>query len=184
MRLLYATCKKEFKIEGGIPQEPCIIAFWHGELLMHPFLYQKLRPNHKIAAMISEHFDGELIARTIAYFGFDAIRGSSRKGGAKALIAAFRKIKEGYDIAITPDGPRGPRHSVAPGIVALAKKSNAPIVIFHYEASKCWQLKSWDRFIIPKPFSKITFFVKKPFKINSFDDNKAKAFIQEKMLQF
>ena len=183
MRLLYATCKKEFIIEEPLPQEPIIIAFWHGELLMHPFLYQRVRPRHRVAVMISEHFDGELIARTIARFGFDALRGSSRRGGVKALIAAIKRIEQGEDIAITPDGPRGPRHSVAPGIVALAKKSNAPIVIFHYEASKFWQLRSWDRFVIPKPFSKLTFFVAKPFKIENIDDNEAKALIKKKMLQ-
>ncbi len=134
--------------------------------------------------MISEHFDGELIARVIAFFGLNALRGSPKKGGAKALIGAFRKLRSGDDIAITPDGPRGPIFSVAPGIVALAKKSDSYIVPFCYRPSRYWRLKSWDRFIIPKPFCTIDFFIGKPFKIGQMSDNEAEAFIKERMLEF
>jgi len=133
--------------------------------------------------MISEHFDGELIARTNRYFGIDAVRGSSKRGGAKALIGAMRLLKSGYDVAITPDGPRGPRRSVAGGVVALAKKSDAYILPFSYASTRYWKLGSWDGFIIPKPFSRIDFFVGEPLKITSLDDNEAKALIKRRLLE-
>ncbi len=149
-----------------------------------PFLYKKIRGSHPIAVMISEHFDGELIAKTIAYFGLDSIRGSSKKGGAKVLIQAMKRMRAGEDIAITPDGPRGPRHSVAPGIVKLAQKMDAYIVPFHYDADRFWQLGSWDRFEIPKPFSTLTYRIGRPFKIENMSEEAAKAFIKEQMLQY
>ena len=184
MRLLYRSCKKEFHLPSHLPKEPFIVAFWHGELLMQPFLYHKIRPSHKIAVMISEHFDGELIARTIERFGFESIRGSSKKGGARVLISAMKRLKDGYDVAITPDGPRGPRHSVAGGIIALSQKMGAKIVPFSYKANKFWQLDSWDRFVIPKPFTTLHFFVGEPFDVNGMSEEEAKAFIKKRMLQY
>lgn len=184
MRAIYVSCKKEFHIPNNLPQEPFIVAFWHGELFMQPFLYKRVRPSHKIAVMISEHFDGELIARTIEHFGFESIRGSSKKGGARVLISAIKRLKEGYDIAITPDGPRGPRYSVASGIIALSQKTGAKIVPFSYRADSYWQLGSWDRFVIPKPFSKLSFFVGEPFDVEGMSEKEAKAFIKERMLQY
>ena len=144
-------------------------------------MYQKIRGDHPIAVMISEHFDGELIARTIGHFGFEAIRGSSKKGGAKVLIQALKRLKAGSDVAITPDGPRGPRHSVAPGIVILSQKSDAYIVPFSYSASKYWQLRSWDRFIIPKPFSTLHFRVGEPFKLTGMDEERARREVKRRL---
>ncbi|MRI59358.1 MAG: hypothetical protein C6H99_07625 [Epsilonproteobacteria bacterium] len=183
IRGLFLTCKKRYHLRS-LPDEPLIIAFWHGNLLMQPFLYKRVRPKRKVWVMISEHFDGELIARIISYFGFGAVRGSPKKGGAKALIGALRKLKEGDDVAITPDGPRGPIYSVAPGIVALAQKSGAYIVPFAYRCDRCWRLGSWDRFMIPKPFSTIDFYVGEPLKIDGMEQEEAKAFIKDQMLQY
>lgn len=132
--------------------------------------------------MISEHFDGEIIARIISFFGFSTVRGSSSKGGARVLIEAIKTLKDGEDIAITPDGPRGPRHSVADGIVALAQKTNSKIVLFNYQATDFWQLKSWDKFVVPKPFSKITFFADKVLDISQMNSEEAKEFIKGQML--
>lgn len=184
IRLIYLTCKKRFSIPKNLPQEPFVVAFWHGELLMQPYLYRKIRGSHKIAVMISEHFDGEIIARTIKSFRIESIRGSTKKGAAKVLLGAIKKMREGYDIAITPDGPRGPRHSVADGIVAISKKMDAYIVPFRYKASRYWQLNSWDKFIIPKPFSTIYFYAGKPFKVKDLDLESAKDFVKKEMLQF
>ncbi len=100
------------------------------------------------------------------------------------LIQAMKSLRAGEDVAITPDGPRGPRHSVAPGIVKLAQKMDAYILPFHYEASSFWQLGSWDRFEIPKPFSTITFRIGEPFKLDGMSEEDAKAFIKEQMLQY
>ncbi len=184
IRVIYATCKKVYKTPHELPKEPFIVAFWHGELLMQPYLYRKVRKDHKIAVMISEHFDGELIAKTVERFGIEAVRGSTKKGAARVLLAAIKKMREGYDVAITPDGPRGPRHSVADGIAALSLKMDAYIVPFGYRAKSCWRLNSWDRFVIPKPFTTLEFFVGEPFKIGSMDKESAKDYIKKRMLQF
>lgn len=181
--LIYLTCKKRYDIASKIPDEPFIIAFWHGELLMQPFLYKYLRPDHKVAAMISEHADGEVLARLIGFFGFESSRGSGRKNGAKALLSSLRKMDDGYDVAITPDGPRGPRHSMAEGIVAIAQKKKAKIVLFNYQASSFWQLKSWDKFVVPKPFSTITFFASEPICIADKDSSQALELIKTGLLK-
>ncbi len=181
IKLLYATCKKRFHLpkEGYI--SPSIVSFWHGEILMNPFLYKKYMKNVKISLMISEHFDGELIARTAGFFGFGFIRGSSFKGGVKALKESFGKIDKGESIAITPDGPRGPRHTVADGIVMIAQKKNIPVIVYRYKASSFWQINSWDRFIIPKPFCRLDFYASKPFYITGMSREEAKKAIKEKL---
>lgn len=181
IRLIYFSVKKRFHLPSSVPQEPFMVAFWHGKLLLAPFIYTKLRKNVKIGVIISDHFDGEIIARTMDYFGFETIRGSSSKGGIKALKESFRKISEGYDIAITPDGPRGPYHSIADGIVSITQKKEMMIVVFNYKASACWELKSWDRFMIPKPFSTMDFYASEPFSIAGLDKDAAKARIKEKL---
>jgi hypothetical protein len=150
---------------------------------MQPFLYHKIRPNHKITVMISEHFDGEIIARLIEYFGFESSRGSARKNGAKVLLGTMRKMDDGYDVAITPDGPRGPRHSVADGIVAIAQKKKAKIVAFNFQASSFWQFRSWDKFTVPKPFSTITFFASEPICVDGTPIGEAGELIKNELLK-
>ncbi|XOB61841.1 lysophospholipid acyltransferase family protein [Campylobacterota bacterium DY0563] len=182
VRFIYLTSKKVFHHPKIDLNEPFIVTFWHGELLMQPFNYKKIKPKGKVSAMISEHKDGEAITRTVEYLGIDSIRGSSTRGGAKALIGAIKELKAGDDIAITPDGPKGPRHSVADGIVAISQKTNARILIFNCKPTKYWQFNSWDKFIVPKPFGKLEFFIQEPFDINSLDTNEAKELIKKKLL--
>lgn len=179
--LLRLSCRIRIDASKDLSSSPFIVAFWHGELLFQPFLYRKIRGSHPIAVMISEHFDGEIIARIIAFFGFETVRGSGRKNGVKALLAAIKKLESGYDIAITPDGPKGPRHSVADGIVAMAQKKSVPVVAFHIEASRYWRLKSWDGFIIPKPFSSITLYAGEPFLLDGMEMDAAKALVHERL---
>ena len=149
---------------------------------MQPFNYHKLKPNGKISGMVSNHKDGEIITRIIEYLGIHAIRGSSSKGAVKVLISAIKEIRGGDDIGITPDGPRGPRHSVADGIVAISKKTNAKILIFNCKPTKYWQFKSWDKFILPKPFGTLEFFIQEPLDISLLEMEEAKELIKEKML--
>lgn len=149
---------------------------------MQPFNYKKLKPYGKVSGMVSKHKDGEVITKTVEYLGINSIRGSSSRGAVKVLISAIREIKNGDDIAITPDGPRGPRHSVADGIVSISKKTNAKILIFNCKPSSYWQIKSWDKFIIPKPFGTLEFFIQEPLDISELDINEAKVLIKEKML--
>lgn len=182
VRFIYLTNKKVFHHPKIDLNESFIVAFWHGELLMQPFNYKKLKPHGKVSAMISEHKDGEAITRTVEYLGIHSIRGSSSKGGAKALISAIREIKGGDDIAITPDGPRGPRHSVADGIVAIHKKTNARILMFNCKPTKYWQFKSWDKFIVPKPFGTLEFFISEPLDLKDLEIQQAKELVRKSML--
>lgn len=182
VRFIYLTNKKVFHHAKVNEDESYIVAFWHGELLMQPFNYQHLRPKGKVSAMISEHKDGEAITKTVEYLGIDSIRGSSSRGGAKALIGAIKELKGGDDIAITPDGPRGPRHSVADGIVAIHKKTNAKILVFNCKPTKYWQFKSWDKFIVPKPFGTLEFFIQEPLCLEGLEMEEAKELVREKML--
>lgn len=182
VRFIYLTSKKVFHHPNINKDESYVVAFWHGELLMQPFNYQKLKPSGKISAMISQHKDGEAITRTVEYLGIHSIRGSSSRGAAKVLISAIKEIKGGDDVAITPDGPRGPRHSVADGVVAISQKTNAKILVFNCKPSKYWQFNSWDKFIVPKPFGKLEFFIQEPLDISGLEMDEAKKLIKEKML--
>jgi len=184
IRVLYLTCKKKFHLPIARPKAPFLVAFWHGEILMNPFLYKKMIKDVKMSLMISDHFDGEMIAKSMSYFGFDTIRGSSTRGGIKALKESFKKIDLGHCIAITPDGPKGPRHSVADGIVSIAQKKELEIVTFNYTASSFWEMKSWDKFMIPKPFSTINFYASEPFKVTDLDKEDAKVEIKKRLTTY
>ena len=129
-----------------------VLVLWHGEML--PLLYY--HRDQQIGVLVSEHGDGEIIARILSGFGFRLIRGSTSRGAARALIAVDRELREGHVVGITPDGPRGPRHSVAPGALLAAHRANVKLVSLAARASSFWRLGSWDQFIIPKPFSTIT----------------------------
>jgi lysophospholipid acyltransferase (LPLAT)-like uncharacterized protein len=164
LRVIMITCKKRVEFDERFDGRQLIYAGWHGELLLFPYFYkyyaQRQNVDRNIYLLISQHSDGELIARFGNLFGCESIRGSSSKGAVKSLVEAIRRVKSGYDLGVTPDGPKGPRHSVADGIAAVSAKTGVDIVCYNYNASKFWQLKSWDRFAIPKPFSTITFYAK------------------------
>jgi lysophospholipid acyltransferase (LPLAT)-like uncharacterized protein len=140
---------------------PVIFALWHGQLL--PLLYAHRGQN--IAAMISEHRDGELIAQVAHHLGVHTVRGSTSRGAARALISACRAVEQGEDLAITVDGPRGPARSVAPGTMVVSQRTGAPVIPVVADASRAWRLKSWDRFMIPKPFARVTVAYDRPFAI-------------------
>jgi lysophospholipid acyltransferase (LPLAT)-like uncharacterized protein len=131
---------------------PVVLVLWHGEML--PLLYH--HRNRGIAVLVSEHGDGEIIARILRDFGFRLVRGSSSRGAARALVAVDRELRAGVDVGITPDGPRGPRHSVAPGALLAAHRAGVRMMPLAASASAFWQLGSWDRFMIPKPFARVT----------------------------
>ena len=183
VKLLSLSCKKQFIISEKLPNEPLIITMWHGELLMQPFLYKYLRKDRNIALAISDHFDGEFLARIQSFFGFKTIRGSSRKGMIKLLKSMFKSLDDGLDIGLTPDGPKGPRHFVADGTVLVAQKKNIKIVCFNYKVSSHWQLNSWDKFIIPKPFSTITFYSSKILDVSRMDKKTANEFLKKQLLE-
>ena len=133
-------------------RQPIVFTLWHGQML--PLLW--VHRGEGVAVLISEHEDGELIARVARAFGFRAIRGSTTRGAERALLGMVRTVAEGGDIAVTPDGPRGPAGRFAPGVLVAAQRAGAPVVAVGVSAPRAWRLGSWDRFMIPKPFARVT----------------------------
>lgn len=183
VRFIYLTSKKRFHYSKVDENEPLLIAMWHGDLLMQPLNYREFRKNGKVKVIVSEHKDGLIIKKVCEYLGVGGIPGSSSKGGIKALKNALKELKSGTDVAITPDGPRGPRFSIADGIVAISKKTNTRIVALSSMPQSYWQVNSWDKFVIPKPFGIIDFYVSEPFSVAHLDIDEAKKLIKEKMLE-
>jgi hypothetical protein len=183
IRFLYLTNKKNFHAPETITDEPVIFACWHGELLMLPYLYKHYRKTPHAKVLISPHFDGELISRTIKYFGLGTLAGSSDKNPARVLIQAIKTIKEGYDIGITPDGPKGPRHEVADGIIVMAQKAKAKVVLVEIKPTKFWQLNSWDKFTIPKPFGTLNYYASSEIDLSGMDLEDARLLLKEGLLK-
>lgn len=183
IRVLYFTNKKIFHAPQTLDDKPFIMACWHGELLMIPYAYTHYKKNPHVKLIISEHFDGNLIAKTLAFFNFQTIRGSSTRGGIKALLMSIKELKNGYDLGITPDGPKGPRHEVSDGIVVMAQKTGAKIVLVEIKPSSYWQLKSWDKFVIPKPFGVIEYYISDMIDISTLEFEEARRVIKEGLLK-
>lgn len=138
-----------------------IMAFWHGRILPATYYFR----NRGIVVITSENFDGEWIAGIIERFGFGTSRGSSSRGGARALLQLSRDLSAGKPAGFTVDGPRGPARVSQPGAVWLAKASGHPVLPFHLEADRYWTLNSWDRTQIPKPWSTVAISIGEPFYV-------------------
>ena len=147
IRVTHDEALRRMRAEG----RPVIFALWHGQLL--PLLYH--HRGEGVAILISEHGDGEIIARVAMSLGYRTVRGSTSRGAARALLGLVRVIGDGHDLAITPDGPRGPAKSFAPGALIVAQRSGAPIIPIAMSASSSWRLASWDSFVIPRPFARV-----------------------------
>ena len=129
-----------------------IFSLWHGQLL--PLLWHHREEG--VVLLISEHQDGEMVARAAESLGYALVRGSTTRGGDRALISVIRELQAGREVAITPDGPRGPARKYAPGALIAAQRSGAMILPVVAVADKAWRLRSWDQFMIPKPFARVT----------------------------
>jgi lysophospholipid acyltransferase (LPLAT)-like uncharacterized protein len=138
-----------------------VLAFWHGRILPATYYFRQ----RGIVVITSEHFDGEWIARIIEGFGYGTARGSSTRGGRKALRALVRAVRAGRPAGFTVEGPRGPARRAQPGAVWLAGATGHPLVPFHIEAARHWTLPSWDRAQIPKPFSLVALVVGAPIEV-------------------
>ena len=150
---------------------PVALAFWHGQML--PLLVH--HRGRGAAVLISEHRDGEIIAQVVRAFGQRAVRGSTSRGGTRALLELAAELRRGNGIALTPDGPRGPRHSFAPGALVAAHRAGAPIVALVAHVDRAWRLKSWDRFEIPKPFARVTIAYSEPLLVGGASAREAAA---------
>jgi lysophospholipid acyltransferase (LPLAT)-like uncharacterized protein len=138
-----------------------VMAFWHGRILPATFYFR----GRGIVVITSENFDGEWIARIIERFGYGTARGSTTRGGRKALIQLVRAMEAGKPAGFTLDGPRGPAKVAQPGAVWLARRTGNPLLPFHLEASAYWSVKSWDRTQIPKPFTIVALVVGEPLEV-------------------
>jgi lysophospholipid acyltransferase (LPLAT)-like uncharacterized protein len=161
MKLLATTLRMEVRDECGIgsargKMPPVIYVLWHSRFFTVPPAWQRLCGRHrKTVVLTSASRDGDMVARAMAVFGLDAVRGSSSRRAVAALVGLKRALLEGCDVCLTPDGPKGPRYQVQAGFIKLAQASGAPIVPIHVRFSSAWRLKTWDRFVIPKPFSRV-----------------------------
>ncbi len=138
-----------------------IICFWHNRIFLGTYFHR----DRRIVVITSQSFDGEYIARFIQRFGYGAIRGSSTRGGVGALVEMIRLMKNGLATSFSIDGPKGPRYVAKSGACLLAKKTGNPMLPFSVEAEKFWEVKSWDRLQIPKPFTRAKFFHAAPIYV-------------------
>jgi len=164
-----------------------ILAFWHNRILLLPFIYRyQMRLKH-LVAMVSKSRDGQFLADFLEKFDFHAVRGSSSTGGRETFVQAIRMARQGYDIAISPDGPRGPMYQVQPGVIKLAQITSLPIVPTGYQVNIRRELHSWDRFILPAPFARIAFETAPPITVprraGKRELEKARQQLQEQLMQ-
>jgi lysophospholipid acyltransferase (LPLAT)-like uncharacterized protein len=155
IRLIGPTLRVCISFEEGaqesLEQRPLIGSFWHSCIIPATYICRNLG----VRVMSSYSYDGEYMGRIIHKFGFVAVKGSSSRNAVRALLGLRRALKEGWTVAFTLDGPRGPRHKVKPGPVALGRSTGVPLSMFHAAVEKAWVLNSWDRMMIPKPFSRV-----------------------------
>ncbi|RMG39495.1 MAG: DUF374 domain-containing protein [Candidatus Dadabacteria bacterium] len=172
-----------FKLHELPTDRPFIVVFWHARQLMLPYVYlefkQKIR-KEGVVALISRHRDGRYIAEAVKRFGIESIAGSSTRGGKEALNELVKQVKNGKVAAVTPDGPRGPARKVKPGVVVLAARTKAPVYPIAYSAKNLWRFNSWDKMILPKPFSKAVLAIGEPITVKNLPpDGDLGKYLQE-----
>ena len=174
LRLLGMTWRVRREGQGAFDdmlakREPFIIVFWHGEIVPVTWVHR----NRGFAPLISRHADGEIIARIVEGLGYRTVRGSTSRGGVRALLETAQRVEEGITVGFTPDGPRGPRHVFAPGALIVAQRTGRPIVALGATASRAWRLRSWDKHLIPKPFATVTVRYSQPQFVKASDAREA-----------
>jgi hypothetical protein len=159
LRLLGLTLRFRLEDRSGLRDErikhPVIWAFWHNRMLMVPVIYNWFYKKRQGSVLTSASKDGAIIAGVMHRFGIGAVRGSSSRRGSTAIRELAAEVERGGDVAITPDGPRGPRYTLGPGIIFLAQLTGVPVVPIRIEYSRAVRLKSWDAFMIPLPFTRV-----------------------------
>lgn len=168
VRALFVTLRPEYlqrQLECQIRnrRSPILFTFWHGRMLYFVKLYEFL--GSRVTVLVSHSRDGELVAQLLARFGFHITRGSSSQGGARGLLAVVDKVRSGMDACFTPDGPRGPRYQVKPGLVLVAKRTGAAILPMTFGARRRRALPSWDAFLLPLPFSRVVVIYGEPIYV-------------------
>lgn len=180
MKTLWFTYRKRYHVVDPQIEGQCIAVSWHSELFLSPQIYRKFRKKVATSAIISQHYDGDLITKVLSYFEIIPLRGSSRRGAKAVLMSAIKSLSGGESVLLTPDGPRGPRYSMSDGTTALAMRFNLPIMVINYRPHSYWQLKSWDKFLIPKPFSSLDIYYQ-VVSLEGMDREEAKSYLQKQM---
>ena len=172
LRLVFFTLRLRVNDESGVSNNtqpgPILMCFWHNRILGIALTFLRRYPHqqrHGVTVLTSPSRDGEILAQAMDRLGMGSVRGSSSRRGSQALRELVRLVESGGDIAITPDGPRGPRYSLGPGVLLLSQTTGAPIVPMHARFSWAIRLKTWDGFIIPLPFSTVSVNVGRPIPI-------------------
>lgn len=159
VRMVALTLRIRIDDQCGIlakrPEGSLIWAFWHNRILVMPWVYRRHLSDRNGTVLTSASRDGAVLAETMRNFGVSSVRGSSSRRGGQAMVELVKWIADGHDVVIIPDGPRGPCYHLQPGIVKLAQKTGAWIFPIQVDYHSYWELKSWDRFRIPKPFSSV-----------------------------
>jgi lysophospholipid acyltransferase (LPLAT)-like uncharacterized protein len=161
VNLLCATLRYKVIDEAGFLEKPfprpVVLLVWHNRILAMPAVYRRYYPKRKgLLVLTSASRDGAYLSEFVRCFGMGSVRGSSSRRGAAALLDLIRNLEAGFDLCITPDGPRGPRYSLGPGALLLSERCQVPLLPLLVEYSAFWRFKSWDGFAVPKPFSKVT----------------------------
>jgi len=174
-KVLTCTLKIRYEVAGPVQdladgQERFILAFYHRRLLMMPQAYPFRRRNASgeprgVAILSSDSKDGERSAATWRWFGIHAVRGTAAHNGAQALVKMIRAVKDGWDLGITVDGPRGPRLHAKAGVLAVSRKTGAWVIPVCVAYERAWKLRSWDEMLVPKPFSQVIVRYGEPFQV-------------------
>lgn len=162
------TVRREVKGDLKRLQEyesPIIHVLWHNQICVAPQLWRKMFPKRKVVVLTSASKDGAVLSAAVKVFKVGAVHGSSSRRGVAALVALRKAAREGNDLVFTPDGPRGPKYELQPGVIKIAQTTGCLISPFKIEFSSCWRLKTWDSFQIPKPFSKAVITLFEPVTI-------------------
>ena len=174
--------RRLFAMKGGKPR---IYLFWHNRLFVAAETYRIFASKRSTFALVSASKDGAWLAAFLKMFGIRAVRGSSSRGGLKAMMGLCNALKAGHDVVITPDGPRGPRYQVKAGALWLARETDATLLLLNFNLTRFWRLKTWDGFLIPQPFSTVEVRLHAYDAFNSLecDSDKEAALVVERHLK-
>src|SRR6516165_7112175 len=154
--LRYTLIDEAGFLDGPFPK-PVVMLIWHNRILGMPTVFRRYYPKRKgLLVLTSASRDGAYLSEFVKNFGMGAVRGSSSRGGAAALLDLVRNLENGFDLCITPDGPRGPKYNLGPGAILLSKKCQVPLMPLAIEYSTYWRFNSWDGFAVPRPFAQMT----------------------------
>jgi lysophospholipid acyltransferase (LPLAT)-like uncharacterized protein len=174
IRLLGMTLRREVigDVSGlNARNQPIIHVMWHNRIFAAAYLWRKIYSKRECVVLTSASKDGAVLASAVKVFKFGAVHGSSSRRGAAAIVGLRRAAKNGKDLVFTPDGPRGPRYQLQPGVIKIAQTTGLPMVAMRIDYLSCWTLKTWDLFRIPKPFSKVRITLEEPITVLRQLDN-------------